>query len=66
MDTAQHTDTTSRLAALTRQAALSVAVAAAIGGAVFAPAAQAQAATPTVTAGHVTPDGCGGCYPDVM
>ncbi|AUG77930.1 hypothetical protein CFP65_3123 [Kitasatospora sp. MMS16-BH015] len=56
-----------KFAALTRQAALSVAVAAAIGGAVFAPSAQAMAATPTaVTAGHVTPDRCEGCHPDVI
>ncbi|MER5640773.1 hypothetical protein ABT095_27965 [Kitasatospora sp. NPDC002227] len=60
-------ETPAKFAALTRQAALSVAVAAAIGGAVFAPSAQAMAATPAaVTAGHVTTDSCGECHPDVI
>ncbi|QKW21297.1 hypothetical protein HUT16_21540 [Kitasatospora sp. NA04385] len=61
------TESTSKFAALARQAALSVAVAAAVGGAVFAPAAAAQAAEAgTVSAGHATPNGCGECYPDVI
>ncbi|MFD8594451.1 hypothetical protein ACFV1L_05575 [Kitasatospora sp. NPDC059646] len=64
---AESTESASKFAVLARQAALSVAVAAAVGGAVFAPAVSAQAATvPTVSAGHVTPDGCGACYPDVI
>ncbi|MFI9782218.1 hypothetical protein ACIHEI_01740 [Kitasatospora sp. NPDC051984] len=63
----QSTESASKFAALARQAALSVAVAAAVGGAVFAPAVSAQAATaPSVTAGTVTPDGCADCYPDVI
>ncbi|MFD8478943.1 hypothetical protein [Kitasatospora sp. NPDC059673] len=63
----QNTESVSKFAALARQAALSVAVAAAVGGAVFAPAVSAQAATaPSVSAGHATTDGCGECYPDVI
>ncbi|WP_330458448.1 hypothetical protein OIB37_17010 [Streptomyces sp. NBC_00820] len=60
---------TTKLAAAVRRAGLSVAVAAAIGGAVFGPAAAAQAAphaATTATSGTVTPDGCGDCYPDVI
>ncbi|MFJ5923119.1 hypothetical protein ACIQF6_10980 [Kitasatospora sp. NPDC092948] len=62
----QSTESASKFAALARRAALSVAVAAAVGGAVFAPAASAQAAT----AGHTTPQkicpGPDGCFPDAI
>ncbi|GAA2139449.1 hypothetical protein GCM10009760_21780 [Kitasatospora kazusensis] len=67
MNISQNADSRSTVANLTRKAALSVAVAAAIGGAVFVPAASASAATPSVAAaGHVTPDRCGDCHPDVI
>jgi len=63
----QSTESASKFVALARQAALSVAVAAAVGGAVFAPAASAQAATAShLSAGHVTPDRCQECHPDVI
>ena len=62
----QSTESASKFVALARQAALSVAVAAAVGGAVFAPAAAAQAAT----AGHAVPQkicpGSEGCFPDAI
>ncbi|MFJ1794462.1 hypothetical protein [Kitasatospora griseola] len=62
----QSTESASKFAVLARQAALSVAVAAAVGGAVFAPAVAQAATAPSVSAGHATTDGCGACYPDVI
>ncbi len=62
MNISQNTEGQSKVFAVTRKAAISVAVAAAIGGAVFAPAAQAMAATPT----HAIPAKCGECHPDVI
>ncbi|MET9917456.1 hypothetical protein ACFV1C_02890 [Streptomyces sp. NPDC059605] len=64
MDFSQNTDAPVKTGtSFSRKAALGVAAAAVVGGAIFAPSAFAGESAPT---SHSVQAGCGECYPDVI
>ncbi|GHE44111.1 hypothetical protein EDE04_7317 [Streptomyces sp. 2132.2] len=64
MDFSQNTDAPAKTAlSLSRKAALGVAAAAVVSGALFSPSAFAADAAPT---GSAVVAGCAECYPDVI